>query len=273
MDTFFLELQQLTLSDSKISDTRKVLNDLVNFMCNLDWQMQQQEAFANLRAFSVDTVRNAKGFMVLDNLPVGEIPEEFHGSALGFVNVNYITYLGRFVLPVMDVKGDVAGLVGYDMFENPKYLDSVTYGYKAKRTMLYGMENMRQYYDDGYVLVPEGSMCKLWLNQHKFNSLAILGSYLSPYCIDVLSRFGDKCIIIPDDDPAGNAFKNKLKYLLPKAQVWQTTTAKDIDDTTKIEVEENGERYFIRDEKRVEQLVYELGEKLHNPFVRTELIV
>ncbi len=272
MSNIFAELQQMSSSDSSIATTRRELNELVEHMLKFEWQEEQLESFALLRNLEVSTLKRVSGFMVLDDLAVSAVPDKFQHDSYGFVEGSRLIYSGRFVLPVKDVKGDVAGFVGYDKFEAPKYLDSKTYGYKAKKTMLYGMEELPKYYTDGYVIVPEGSMCRLWLIEHGFNSMAMLGSYLSPYAVEVLKRFGRKCIIVPDSDDTGNHYKRTVRTLLPEAQIWQTTKAKDIDDSTKKKVEEDGEEYSIRDEALVEQLVHEISVKLKNPFVRTEMI-
>ena len=133
--------------------------------------------------------------------------------------------------------GDVAGFVGYDKFEKPKYLDSVSYGYKAKRTMLYGMENLPKYYDDGYCFFTEGPMCALWLRQEGFNALSTLGSYTSPYVNEIINRFGPMGIMVPDTDLSGNKWKKNLRYAGVKAQIWQMLQAKDTDDARQLNPE------------------------------------
>jgi 5S rRNA maturation endonuclease (ribonuclease M5) len=261
MSNIFAELQQMSSSDSSITDSRKSLNELCDFMQSLSWQDEMVEYFAELRGLKPSTIKRAGGFMVPDDLAVNGIPEEFHHDSLGFVEGIRLVYSGRFVFPVKDVRGDVAGFVGYDKFEEPKYLDSRNHGYKAKQGTLFGMENMRKFYEDGYVIVTEGSMCKFWLEEHGFNALSTLGSYLTPYVVEVLKRFGRRCFIFPDSDEAGNKFKKQIKFLLPQAQIRQCLYSKDIDDATK---DEDG----FRSEQKVIQFCRELHATINNPFYR-----
>jgi 5S rRNA maturation endonuclease (ribonuclease M5) len=261
MSNIFAELQQMSSSDSSITDSRKSLNDLTAFMQSMSWQDEMITYFAELRQLKVDTIRTAGGFMVPDDLAVNAIPEEFHHDSLGFIEGIRLVYAGRFVFPVKDVRGDVAGFVGYDKFEEPKYLDSRNHGYKAKQGILFGMERMREFYEDGYVIVTEGSMCKLWLQEQGFNSLSALGSYLSPYMIEILKRFGRRCFIFPDSDEAGNKFKKQIRYTLPQAQIRQCLYSKDIDDSSK-DVE------GTRVEAKVAQFSNEIQLMVSNPFFR-----
>lgn len=256
MSNIFAELQQMSITDSAIEETRQTLNRLCEYMQNLEWQDEMISLFAELRHLSPVTIKNAGGFMVLDDMAVNQIPEEFRHDSLGFVEGYRLVYSGRFVFPVKDVKGNVAGFVGYDKFEEPKYLDSKNHGYKAKQTILYGMENLREYYESDYVIITEGSICKLWLQEQGFNSLSTLGSYLSPYVVEVLKRFGRRCIVFPDTDDAGNKFKSQIKRDLPQAQIWQCKFAKDIDDARQLNPE-------LKDE--IEKI-------LKNPFHQLKLI-
>lgn len=261
MSNIFAELQAMSSTDNTILDSRKELNSLVEYMINLPYQEEQIEFFSNLRAMKPETFKAVDGFMVLDDLGIDAIPKEFHHDSLGFVSGFGFVYSGRFVLPVKDVKGNVAGFVGYDKFETPKYLDSRNFGYKAKASMLYGMENMEKFYRDGYVIITEGSMCKLWLQEQGFNSLATLGSYLSPYVIQILRRFGRRCFVFPDSDEAGDKLKAQVRRELPEAQIRQCLYSKDIDDATKTE---EGER----DNTKVETFTRELHSLINNPFFR-----
>ena len=231
MDDYFRNLQIETNSLTSIGESRKVLNDLVAYFKDLPFQEEQRQFFANLRELKVSTLTAVDSFMVPDDLLVKEIPEEFRHDSYGFVEGSRIIYSGRYVFPIKDVTGDVAGFVGYDKFEEPKYLDSKNYGYKAKQTMIYGMETL---YDEDYIVMCEGSVCKLFMQQEGIHSGAFLGSHMTPYVIEILKRFKRRCLVIPDADDAGNKLKWQVKKYLPEAFVVQSKIAKDIDDSRKI---------------------------------------
>jgi hypothetical protein len=237
MSNIFAELQMLAnTAETSVADARKKMNEIVAVFKKLPGHATYLEYFANERkGIRPETFEAADSFFVDEEYPVTLLPEELRHDSLGFVNGYGYVFNGRFVYPVKDCKGDVAGWCGYDKFVAPKYLDSTNYGYKPKESILYGMERIKDYYEDtGPVFVTEGIVCALWLRQEGFSALALLGSYMSPYVMTVLNRFGNRCIVIPDADEAGNKLAKQVRYNLKQAKILQSRKAKDIDDTQKI---------------------------------------
>jgi DNA primase len=230
-DFNFAELQQLALTDESLEKVRLDLDELTDYMRNLDYQEEQMSYFAEMRQLSMGILRKSKSFMVLDNFPRDGVPEKFRHDMYGFVKGSYVVYDGRYVFPVLDPMGHTMGYLGYDKFESPKYLDSKTVGYKAKNTTMFGMEDMAKYYDDKYVFVTEGPICALWLRDNGLNALSLLGSSMSPYVTTILKRFGAHCIIVPDNDLTGTKAHNTFRRKLPLARIIHTRDGKDIDDT------------------------------------------
>jgi hypothetical protein len=234
MSNFFAELQMLAnTEETTIADARRKMNEIVRIFKGLPKHREYLRYFANERiGLHPDTFEAADSFFVDEEYPVTLLPEELRHDSLGFVSGFGYVFHGRFVYPVKDCKGDVAGWCGYDKFVAPKYLDSVNYGYKAKEALLYGMENIEKYYKGKEpVFITEGIVCSLWLRQEGFSALALLGSYMSPYVMAILRRFKDRCIVIPDADAAGNKLSRQVRYNLKQARVIQSCVAKDIDDT------------------------------------------
>ncbi|MDR1523251.1 MAG: toprim domain-containing protein [Endomicrobium sp.] len=237
MSNIFAELQmQINVENNSMQDARKQMNEIVRIFKLQNNYMEQLSYFAELRkGISVNTLIMADAFMVDLDYPVIILPEELRHDSLGMCRGNSFVYAGRFVYPVKDVRGDVAGWCGYDKFEDIKYLDSKNYGYKAKYSMLYGMEYMKNYYSNtAPIFITEGIVCALWLRQNGFNALALCGSYLSTYVIAILRRFGKRCIVVPDSDDAGNKLAEMSKRYLKDARVIQSRIAKDIDDSQKV---------------------------------------
>lgn len=217
-----------------VEDTRKQLTQIVDIFTAIPEQEQLVAEFAKLRQLDPATLHKARAFHMEPDYQPYLLPNSLRHDALGFCRNDYYVFSGRFVYPVMDTRGQVAGFCGYDYYDKPKYLDSVNYGYRAKTGMFYGEEMLPDYYRSGKpVFFVEGIVCCLWLRENGFQALACLGSQLSPYMIAIMSRFGIKCIVIPDSDEAGNKFAKQVRYNLKQARVLQSRVAKDVDDSRK----------------------------------------
>lgn len=231
---FFARLQMIVEMESEpIKEVRQKLTNLVEWIYKQDWCMEQIGFFANYRELGVNTLVSVKSFMVPDHLTADYFPEEYHEDSLGFISGHRVVFSGRYVYPVLDTQGMVAGLVGYDAFESVKYLDSLNYGYKSKTTMYYGMENIEKYYRDGKCSFVEGPVCRLRGYEADINMMSSLGSKLSPYMIQIAKRFGRGALFLPDSDEAGDKYAQQVRYGLPQARVMRYTKAKDLDDTVK----------------------------------------
>lgn len=231
---YFARLQMQTLmSDTTIADTRLKLDQIADIYKRRPEQEGWIKAFAMLRKnFPVQALLDADAFAVEINDTPYLLPEELQHDALGFVSGSHMVFSGRFVYPIKDTKGHVAGWCGYDAFGLPKYLDSHNYGYKAKSGLFYGSERLEEYYrSTRTVFVVEGIVCCLWLRSQGFQALASLGSYLTPYMIATLNRFGRRCVVLPDSDLAGTNYRKQVARYLPKALCLQSRIAKDVDDS------------------------------------------
>lgn len=236
-ENYFARLQMLSIcTEDSIADTRCKLDQIAKIFQSRPEQQEWIQAFAYLRVdFPVDALYQAGAFAVDIYDTPSLLPEELQHDALGFVKQDHLVYRGRFVYPVKDTRGHVAGWCGYDAFETPKYLDSQNYGYRAKDALFYGAEMLPSYYRSSKpVFVVEGILCCLWLRYQGFQALASLGSYLTPYMLTILKRFGRRCIVIPDADEAGTKYRRQVERYLPAAKCAQSHIAKDIDDTRKV---------------------------------------
>lgn len=233
MDSFYVE-------EFSVEDTRKELMQIVDFFRSQPYHEDAMRIIAQEeRKLPKSIIDEAKVFFVSEDLVPADYPEWMRLPSYGFMtSYGECKYFGRLVYPVFDITGDVMGFCGWDKFAPdhglPKYLDSKNYGYKAKETTLYGMEHIAKYYNDNKpVFVTEGIVDSLWLRSEDFHAMASLGSYLTPYVLQILSRFGNRLVIIPDNDEAGNTFVRQCKYNLPKARVLQAKVGKDVDGMRK----------------------------------------
>lgn len=240
-DNFFANLQFMNLASEldDVTSSRKVLNDIVTWFKERPQYERDVELFAKYgRNLDPQTVLDADGFFVEEDLLAIELPEEFQHDSYGFCKNGYIRFSGRFVYPVKDVHGDVMGFCGYDKFSDVKYLDSRNYGYVAKDYSVWGMEKMEEYYNSkDLVFFMEGIVCALYLRQCGMNSLATLGANFSAYTVEIMRRFGSRCVYIADIDEAGYKSKKRLNRAIPSMRVVQSKLAKDVDDSRQVNPE------------------------------------
>ena len=257
-DNIFAQLQALSTlnQETTISSLRKQLNDIVTFFKNRDTYLEEVTIFAEMvRNLDVQTLLDCDSFMVQEDFLLTELPEDLQHESLGFCRGYDCVYQGRYVYPVKDVRGDVMGFCGYDMFSEVKYLDSFNFGYKAKTYSLWGMEMLPEYYkSDKPVFFVEGIVCCLYLRQCGLQALALLGSNVSPYVTEIIRRFGTRAIVVCDSDEAGTKCRKMLRRRLPLVRCVQSTIAKDVDDSRAVDP----------------NFAIELS-KLSNPYYRSKL--
>lgn len=263
-----LFVSDFTGTITTIKEQRELLTEAVKWFQQQEDQEEALQAVAKERGLSVEVLRQHDCFFINEQLTLIFIPEKYKDETLGLVRNNYIVYSGRFVYPVKDPAGLVMGLCGWDPYVQPKYLDSKNFGYKAKHNTMYGMEKLYNYYkSDKPVIIVEGIVDCLLLRDNGFQALAALGSMLTAYIVTILSRFKDRCIVIPDNDnykgdaedrTAGEGFVKQVFWRLPDAKVYQTTTAKDLDDV--VRSSELSRLNLLEDLRNIDNMFYEFKE-------------
>lgn len=244
--SIFAEMQEEQYDRIGVPAKRQDLNGIVEFFKKDPLWKHYCELIAEARHLKPETMMQADMFHIPLEFPIRELPEKYRHDSCGLCKNNHILQAGRAVFPVKDIKGDVMGFCGWDKFEEPKYLDSRGYGYIAKETMFFGMENMISYYkgeftldsklpplkvQEPWLIVVEGMMCMFALREKGFPAVAKLGSYTSPYVKEMMSRFGKHCIQISDADEAGSKDRFYLHKDLPDVKIVQSKIAKDFDDS------------------------------------------
>jgi DNA primase len=233
------DLQFETERQYSVENTRETLKEVQAYFQAKEYHSRVMKlCFEDMRELPASVADVCGAFFIDPDIASFELPEEFTEEAIGLCRNKSIVFEGRLVYPVFDVKNQIMGLCGWDKFIEPKYLDSRNQGYKAKRTTLYGMEKLPEYYNSKEpVFVVEGIVCCLYLRLQGYQALALLGSSMTPYVRIVLKRFGFNLIVIPDSDKAGQGLVNLTKRYLPEARVWQNLLAKDTDDARKVDEE------------------------------------
>lgn len=240
MEGFDLRSLQLQVeSDNSIEHSRRILTEACHYFATLpdnDWKVKA--IFRDLREnFPIEDIPEKDIFFYdVDTINPKDIPEEYKSYSLGlFKDDNHCVFAGRLVYPVRDTKGYVMGLCGWDPGSSTKYLDSRNYGYNAKNNIFYGLEMLESYYkSDKPVYIVEGIPCCNWLRAKGFQALAMLGSHLHGYQLEILKRFEDRCVLLPDNDESGLYVIYKSRNTLPRAKCYVSIVAKDIDDTRRL---------------------------------------
>ena len=252
-----------------INSQRELMTRMVKYFTSLPENDGPIEWLAEERHLPLSILKEHDVFFIDEDVTTSSIPDEFKDETLGLCKWKYVIYAGRIVYPVKSPSGLVMGLCGWTKDEGEvKYLDSKNYGYKAKYNTMYGMEKLLDYYKSNKpVFIVEGIVDCLFLRSIGLSAFAALGSLLSPYIVTILSRFGDRLVVIPDNDnhkgeaedkTAGEEFAKQVFYKLPKARVYQTISAKDLDDVVRLS--ENKKQAVIADLMNIENIFYEFAE-------------
>lgn len=118
----------------------------------------------------------------------------------------YDRFRERVMFPIYDDAARVVGFGGRVMdASTPKYLNSPETPVYLKRRVLYGLHRAREACRaQGTVYIVEGYLDLIALHQHGIaNSVATLGTALSPEHIRLLQRHASQLVLVYDSDEAG----------------------------------------------------------------------
>ena len=119
---------------------------------------------------------------------------------------------GGLVLPIRDNRGVIVGSVTRQPSGlHPKYLYS--FGLK-KSKIVYGLYNINE---SSFVCLTEGILDTLWLKQHNFESIAILGASMSKKQESLLNTLHtSELVLCLDNDETGIAASQRIASKLSK---------------------------------------------------------
>ncbi|NLY43909.1 MAG: DNA primase [Clostridiaceae bacterium] len=152
------------------------------------------------------------GYTVQDILDVGLIVENKNK------NTYYDRFRNRIMFPIIDVRGNVVGFGGRVMGDSkPKYLNSPETIVFNKSRNLYGL-NFAKNSKKNQLIVVEGYMDVISLHQNGIiNTVASLGTALTPEQAKMIARFCSEVVIAYDSDEAGQAATIKGIEVLSEA--------------------------------------------------------
>ena len=156
-------------------------------------------------------VRQFKGFKTSKNVAVQSGLVLKRQQSDGY----YDRFRNRIMFPIFDVNMQVAGFGGRVMDDAmPKYMNSPETPVYNKSRILYGLHAAKQHCrQQGILYIVEGYFDFLSLYQHGIkNTVATLGTALTPDHIRILKGYASKMVLVFDSDAAGiSAAKRSIK--------------------------------------------------------------
>ena len=119
---------------------------------------------------------------------------------------HYDRFRNRIMFPIFDVNMQVVGFGGRVLDDTlPKYLNSPETAVYNKSRSLYGIHRAKnKCRAAGTVFIVEGYLDLLALHQHGIeNSVATLGTALTPEHVKILKRYARRMVLVYDSDDAG----------------------------------------------------------------------
>jgi Toprim domain-containing protein/DNA primase-like protein len=138
-------------------------------------------------------------------------------------------FMRRIAIPIRDCQGNLVGISGraFDEDQQPKFLHSLGF---RRDYYLYGENRIRRN-QRGFLC--EGFFDAIYLHQNGYNTVAMLGSYLSKFQIEKLVTFFTDVMIVPDGDVPGKEAAIRAEQVLGvriPTTVASVPTGKDPDE-------------------------------------------
>lgn len=166
--------------------------------------------------FASDSWEETKNFLKSKNFLEKEIYE--NGLIIKTKKGNFIDkFRNRIIFPIFNIKNEIIGFGGrvIDNKSIPKYLNSPETIVFNKRYNLYALNFVKKYSNKDYVIVVEGYMDVVSLNQYGiYNVVASLGTALTIEQVKLLKRYYKKVILCYDMDEAGVKATNRAIEIL-----------------------------------------------------------
>jgi 5S rRNA maturation endonuclease (ribonuclease M5) len=207
----FEELVKLTLNLKTIEDAKQTLVSK-NFNIEIKPQKPKIEMETNLDKECLKLIVPKHDYWINRGISIETISVFNGGIMLDGKMKN------RYVFPIFDAKGDLVGISGRSLDQNPK----IKWKHIGKKDYwkypLHFNHKIIKEKNECILVESIGDMLKLWDSGIK-NTMVIFGLELSHSCLNVLLRFSTKKIIIAtnnDENSAGNNASLKIKNKLIK---------------------------------------------------------
>lgn len=217
---------------NELSKLKEYTSELTSYVDELRLRAGNNmlEYFSQLRKFPMEIIKEQKIFYIGDATEMllpGYMDKIEEFGVISPTNKKPIFHC-RFVMPIMDIDGNVLNLVGYSKEANERYVYGTAKYYRRRETM-YGLENLPLAYELGYAIVTEGITDAIRLRSLGYkNTFAMCGTHGSEFIMKQLNRCRYGVIKVPDRDEAGQ--KALKKWECCRSLTLNTFVAyKDID--------------------------------------------
>lgn len=179
----------------------------------------------------IDYLTENKGYSIEELMECG-----LAGKSTKYEDRYYDKFRNRVMFPIFDYRGNVIGFGGRVLDDSlPKYLNSPDTLIFNKRHNLYGLNFARKNIKDRTLILVEGYMDLISLNQYGIkNTVATLGTAITQQQASLIKRYADVVIISYDSDDAGIKAAIRAIDILQKeglsARVLNLSDAKDPDE-------------------------------------------
>jgi len=177
----------------------------------------------------------------------------------------YDRFRNRIIFPIINLSRNIAGFGGRIIDKGePKYLNSPESVIYSKRHTLYGLPNaVKDIKNKEKAIIVEGYLDVLSLHQVGIkNSVAPLGTALTEYQIQILSRYTQNIITVFDSDPSGvKAMIRSLEPFLANNIAPYLVLLPENEDPDSF-VRTNGETAFMEKVNNAEHLLDFVIEKI-----------
>lgn len=135
----------------------------------------------------------------------------------------YDAFRGRVIFPIRNLQGRIVGFGGRTLGAvHPKYLNSPDSSLYHKGEILYGLPEAKTFLrENDQVVIVEGYFDLLMLHQLGLRqSVATLGTALTPHHLRLLRRYTQKMILVFDGDAAGQQASLRVLPLFLEEGLW-----------------------------------------------------
>ena len=184
-----------------------------------DYMKRRELTDSDINTFSLGYSLNSWNSLITYLTHSGIPEKDIIACGLAIENKNgaYDRFRSRLIFPVRDIAGRVIAFGGRIIDgEGVKYINSPESEIYSKRKNLYLLHEARKFIrEKGRSILTEGYMDAVRLHKCGFKeSVASLGTSLTPEQAGLLSRFADRCYICYDSDQAGKSAALRGMYIL-----------------------------------------------------------
>lgn len=137
------------------------------------------------------------------------------------INKWNLGYNNGIIYPIANENGIYVGFSKRQLNELPKYINSKESNIFQKRKILYGLDKARKLIrDKKYLVIVEGYNDAIILQQYNIPAVALMGTSLTNYHVELIQKYNiSNIILFLDGDPAGITNTEKIVNILKQYNI------------------------------------------------------